>query len=132
MSALSDWLESAILTAIQGGSSVAFSGTYTLHLFTADPGETSTPANECTDTAYTAQPITFSVPAAVTGGYEMSNSGAITFFSGGAATGATITHIGVYDVTNTNWLFMGAVSAKTIGANEALIYAVGDVKLRLV
>ena len=111
----------------------AFSAPSTVYvaLFTADPGETGSTANEVTGSGYSRQAITFAAPT--TDG-EFVNSGDVVF----TATGSwgTVTHVGLMTASSGGQVIMkgpivdsaSVASPKSIGNGDSLRFSSGDFK----
>ena len=138
MSALSDYLENALLQRIFNGVAFVNPATY-VALFTGDPTDAGN-GPEVSGNAYArvqVNPSSGASPkwnaAVVDGaGYLVDNHDAITFPQASGSWG-TITHFGIFDAaTSGNLLMYGPLSAsKTVGANDTFLFAAGDLNLRL-
>jgi hypothetical protein len=127
MSAISNYLENALINAVLRNVPYTSPTAVYLALFTSDPTDANT-GTEVTGGAYQRQQITFNAP---TDGM-VSNSNEI-LFPVATANWGTITHIGIFDAaTGGNLLFYGAViTSKTISTNDQLKINVGDISITL-
>ncbi|MCG6183330.1 phage tail fiber protein [Anoxybacillus sp. LAT_26] len=127
MSAISDYLENALINAVLRNVPYTSPTAVYLALFTSDPTDANT-GTEVTGGAYQRQQITFGAP---TNGM-VSNSNEI-LFPVATANWGTITHIGIFDAaTGGNLLFYGAVTtSKTISTNDQLKINAGDISITL-
>jgi hypothetical protein len=127
MSAISNYLENALINAVLRNIPYTSPTTVYLALFTSDPTDANT-GTEVSGGSYQRQQITFNAP---TDGM-VSNSNEI-LFPVATANWGTITHIGIFDAaTGGNLLFYGAViTSKTISTNDQLKINVGDISITL-
>lgn len=128
MSAMTDYLENALLDHVLGKTAFTKPSTVYLALFTSDPGETGSTAGEVAtpgNDGYSRQAITSTMSAASGGSSD--NASAVTF---GPATSnwGTVTHVGFMDAsTGGNMLMHAAMpSSKTIETNDSLQFAIGQ------
>lgn len=127
MTAMSDYLENAIINATLRGQDFVAPPTVYLALFTSDPTDAGT-GTEVSGGGYTRQPISF---GSSTDG-SCSNVGDI-FYPAATAGWGTISHIGIYDAgTAGNLLYYGSlITTKSIAANDQLKVAAGDITVTL-
>lgn len=138
MSALSDYLENALLQELFNNTNLAPPATY-VALHTADPTDAGT-GTEVSGGSYArvlVNPAGGSAPkwnaAAVDApGYKVSNADDITFPTATVSWG-TITHFGIRDASSGgNLLMHGALTvSKAIGIGDTFKFAAGDLALRL-
>lgn len=138
MSALSDFLENALLQEIFNG--VAFAGTDTyVALYTDDPTDAGT-GTEVSGGAYARERVYAQAggspdwnTAVVDGiGYLVDNEEDIVFTTATASWG-TVTHFGIHDaVSGGNLLFHGSLTvSKAVGDGDTFKFPAGDLDLRL-
>jgi len=130
----SDYLEDALLDHVLGGSTFTQPANLYLALFTSDPTDAFTTANEVDttvdDTAYARQAITF---GAASGGEALSADAqtfaAVVYGSGAAA--YDVTHIGICDASTAgNLLYHAALPASiTRNTGKTLVFDNGTVKV---
>lgn len=127
MTAMSDYLENALINATLRGQAYVAPSTVYLALFTSDPTDAKT-GTEVTGGAYARQAITFSAPS-----NGASPSAADVLFPIASASWGTVTHIGILDAaTAGNLLYHGPLTtSKTIAANDQLKVAAGDITVTL-
>lgn len=127
MSAMSNYLEDALINAVLRNTSYTSPATVYLSLHTADPTDAGTGA-EISGDGYSRQACAFSAPS----GGATSNSAEETFTASGGDWG-TITHFGIWDAsTNGNLLFHGALTAsRDVNDGETLTIAIGDLDVTL-
>lgn len=116
---LSDYAENAALTALVG------SGTFQVHLHTADPGETCATGELALANGYARQSVTFTVTASVADNDAQAQFGPATADQG------TVTHFSVWDATNTNCIFKDALAASRAWPSGTLTLAAGALTLTL-
>lgn len=126
MSALSDYLEAALLDHTFLNTAYTSPTTVYLALYTSDPTDADA-GTEVSGGGYARQVITFSRTS-----NTVSNDASLSFTASGAAYG-TVTHIGVHDdPTAGNLLFHAALTtSKTIADGDTLTFAIGDIDLTL-
>lgn len=119
MSAMSDYLENALLDLVFNGTAFTALSTVYVKLHTGAPGEAGT-ANAATETTRKAM-----TTGAASGG-TTSNDAAITWTSYPAA--ETVSHISIWDnVSAGNCLLTGALTAsKTMAIGDTLDIAIGE------
>lgn len=127
MSALSNYLENALINAVLRNTSYTSPAQVYLALHTADPTEAGT-GTEVSGGSYARQAITFGEP---TDG-SSSNTAAINFPVATADWG-TITHFSIRDAaTGGNSLFYGAwQTPKTIETSDQFVVAIGNLTVTL-
>ncbi|MBB6176371.1 MULTISPECIES: phage tail fiber protein [Anoxybacillus] len=127
MSAISNYLENALINAVLRNTPYTSPSAVYLALYTSDPTDANT-GTEVTGGSYQRQQITFSAPS----DGMVSNSNEI-LFPVATANWGTVTHIGILDAaTGGNLLFYGAVTTpKTISTNDQLKINAGDISITL-
>ena len=127
MSAMSNYLENALVNAVLRGTSYTSPTSVYLGLFTSNPTDAGT-GTEVSGGAYARKAITFSAPSD-----GVSTSSADVLFPLATAAWGTVTHIGIFDaLTGGNLLFHGTLTnSKTIAADDQLKIAAGDVGITL-
>lgn len=129
---LSDYAENKLLDHLLGEAAFTMP-TVRVALFTADPGEAGSLANEVPTaggTGYARQP--WSGPAA--SGGASSNDAELVFPPNGSATPYTVTHVGLVDAAGAgagNVLASGPITNKTIAQNDQYRVPVGDLDAAL-
>lgn len=133
MSAMSDYLEGALINAVLRGTNFTAPTVGDLHLalFTADPTDANVTTNEVSAAWYARQTTgSWTAPGATSG--QTSNSAAITF---PAVTGdaVVITHIGIYDASTAGNLLLHAplTSPKTLDVSDVISFAAGSLTFTL-
>lgn len=121
-----NYFETKILNALRGQTATAPSALY-LALYLNTPGETGTDGTEVAYTGYQRQRVTFSTPAALSGGIGVQNVGDIIFPTTPVGLGA-ITHVGVLDsAVGGNMLLYGAFTEPLfVEASEAPVIVAGE------
>ena len=113
-------------TGLPGAGTV---GNFYIALFTADPTDTGSVANEATYTGYARDPVPRSTAGWTVSGGEASNAAAITF---AACTGGSndITHFGICKegtASVADLIYHGALSAtRTVSSGITPEFAIGD------
>jgi hypothetical protein len=127
MSAISNYLENALINAVLRNIPYTSPAAVYLALYTSDPTDANT-GTEVTGGSYQRQQITFGAP----NDGMVSNSNEI-LFPVATANWGTVTHIGILDAaTGGNLLFYGAVTTpKTISTNDQLKINAGDISITL-
>ncbi|MGG3210544.1 hypothetical protein ABEO92_10585 [Geobacillus stearothermophilus] len=127
MSAISNYLENALINAVLRNIPYTSPSAVYLALYTSDPTDANT-GTEVTGGSYQRQQITFSAPS----DGMVSNSNEI-LFPVATANWGTVTHIGILDAaTGGNLLFYGAVTTpKMISTNDQLKINAGDISITL-
>jgi len=127
MSAISNYLENALINAVLRNTPYTSPSAVYLALYTSDPTDANT-GTEVTGGSYQRQQITFGAP----NDGMVSNSNEI-LFPVATANWGTVTHIGILDAaTGGNLLFYGAVTTpKTISTNDQLKINAGDISITL-
>jgi hypothetical protein len=124
MTAKTDYLEDRVLDRVLKNNaqfSYAFPATVYSGLFTADPTDTGSQANEVSGGSYARQSISWGTIASG----SVSNSVAVTFPVATAPWG-TITHTGILDALTTgNMLYKGVLGTpKTVGTGDQVSFAI--------
>lgn len=127
MSAMSNYLENALINATLRGTAYTAPATVYLALFTADPTEAGT-GTQVTGGAYARRAITFGAPS----DGAASNSAEV-LFPVATANWGTITHIGIFDaLTGGNMLYYGSLTtSKVIQNSDQLKVNAGDITITL-
>jgi hypothetical protein len=129
MSAISNYLENALLNATLRNTSYTSPATVYAALFTSDPTDAGT-GTECTGTGYARTAITFAAPSnGVT-----TNSAAACEFPQATGDWGTITHFGIFDALTTgNLLYYGALTtSKVISSGDVFKFSTSSVSVTLV
>jgi hypothetical protein len=133
MAHMSDYLEQAVINAVLRGTAYSTPAVGDLHLalFTSDPTDANTTANEVSAAWYARQTTgTWTAPTAGDG--VSRNSSTVTF---PAVTGAqiVITHIGIYDAAvGGNLLFHAPlVASKTLDIGDVISFAASSISVTL-
>lgn len=102
-----------------------------LALFINDPGPDAS-GTEVSGTGYGRVPITLGIPAVINGKSTSSNTAAVNFGTAGSAWG-TVSYWAIYNASvGGALLWYGAFSrAKTIGINDSVVVAVGELDVTL-
>lgn len=127
MSAISNYLETALINAVLRNTTYTSPTTVYLALFTSDPGEAGT-GTEVSGGSYARQATAFDAP---TDGVTQNTSDET--FPTATASWGTITHVAVFDaLTAGNMLFYGALSAsKAIASGDQFVVKAGDLEISL-
>lgn len=128
MSAISNYLENALLNATLRNTTYTSPATVYAALFTSDPTDAGS-GTECTGSGYARKAITFAAPSnGVT-----TNSAAACEFDQATGSWGTITHFGIYDALTTgNLLYHGALTtSKTISSGDVFKFATSSVSVTL-
>ncbi|WP_146801831.1 phage tail fiber protein [Bisbaumannia pacifica] len=137
---MSNYLEQRMINATLRGDNFTAPAVADLHLalFTADPTDENTTANEVTEAWYGRKPTgNWSSPSVdVEGRTRTDNATSITFDAvqdGDPAHTITITHIGIYDADVAgNLLYHEALTTpKTLEVGDVISFAAGALILRL-
>ena len=127
MSAISNYLEAALINVSLRATAYSAPATVYAALFTTDPGEAGA-GDEVSGGSYIRKAAAFDAP---TDGVTQ-NTSAVTFTQ---ATGdwGTITHVAVFDAESEgNMLFYGILDAsKAIGTGDQFVIAAGDLEISL-
>lgn len=136
MSKFSNYTEANIIeTTLRGTAFPVPAGTY-LALFTADPTDANTTANEVQTAAWAAYARQDCASGgAINTGWGApsdgvtSNAKALTFAANNGAGAVTVTHIGVYDAaTAGNLLYHAPLTAsKTLQVGDVISFAIGSI-----
>jgi hypothetical protein len=131
MSGFSTYLAQQIIQITLRGVSYTIPAGHYLALFTSDPTDNNTTANEVAGTWYARQ-TTGAWTAPVGTGNSTSNTSQITFPAVTTAA-VTVTHWGMYDaVTLGNLLYSGALtSSKTLGIGDVLVVGANQLVLTI-
>lgn len=141
MSAMSDYLETAILNHIFRNTAI-FSTPTTLYLslHTANPADDASGTEvSTTSTGYARKSITttggtaFEVPADDGSGSMQTSNDAVVTFATPSASWGDVTHFGIWTAsTGGNLLFYGALDAqKTIGTSDTVQFAANQLVIKL-
>ena len=116
MTAMSNYLENALINATLRNTSYTSPSTVYVALFTSDPTDAGT-GTECTGGAYVRQSATFGAPSD-----GASSISADVEFPQATGAWGTITHFGIFDASSSgNLLYHGALTAsKTIATGDVL------------
>jgi len=127
MTAMSDYLENALVNATLRGIPYNAPTTVYLSLFTSDPTDAKT-GTEVTGGGYARQAITFAAPS-----NGASASSADVLFPVATAGWGTVTHIAIFDASTAgNMLYYGPLlTTKSIATNDQLKVAAGDITVTL-
>lgn len=127
MSALSNYLENALLNHVLRNTAMSSPTTVYLALFTSDPGEAGG-GTELSGDGYARQSVAFDAPS----DGVADNTSDIEFPQ---ATGdwGEVTHVGLFDAeTAGNLLWYGALTAsKTINTDDQFVVSAGDLDVSL-
>jgi len=128
MSAISNYLENALLNATLRNTTYTSPATVYAGLFTTDPTDAGT-GSEVSGGSYARKAITFAAPSnGVT-----TNSAAACEFDQATGSWGTITHFGIFDALTTgNLLYYGALTtSKTIASGDVFKFATSSVTVTL-
>lgn len=127
MTAMSDYLENALVNATLRGQAYTAPATVYMALFTSDPTDAAT-GTEVTGGAYARQSMAFAAPS-----NGASSNSADVLFPVATAGWGTITHFAIYDAaTAGNMLYYGVLTtAKAISSTDQLKVAAGDITITL-
>jgi hypothetical protein len=128
MSAISNYLENALLNATLRNTTYTSPTTVYAALFTTDPTDAGSGA-ECTGSGYARKAITFAAPSnGVT-----TNSAAACEFDQATGSWGTLTHFAIFDALTTgNMLYYGALTtSKTISSGDVFKFATSSVTVTL-
>lgn len=127
MSAMSNYLETALVNATLRNTSFTSPTTVYVGLYTTSPGEGNT-GTEVSGGSYARQSAAFAAP---TDGVT-TNSATLTFPTATGSWG-TITHIGILDALTTgNLLYYAALDvSKTIGSGDIFTISSGNLSVTL-
>jgi hypothetical protein len=126
MSAMSNYLETALFNEVLRATNYAAPTTVYVGLFTQDPTDAGT-GTEVTGGAYARQAVTFGAPTDGQG----SNSAAVTFPQATANWG-TVSHFGIFDAaTAGNLLLHGQLTAsKTVNTGDVFKFRTAQLRVR--
>lgn len=117
MSALSNYLENALVNAVLRNTTYTSPATVYVALFTTNPNEDSS-GTEVSGSNYSRMAVTFAAPS----NGSTSNSALITFPTPSGAWG-TITHFGIFDAASSgNLLWYGALDASIAITGSTTIF----------
>lgn len=127
MSAMSNYLENALVNATLRNTSFTSPTTVYVGLYTSNPGEGNT-GTEVSGGSYARQSASFAAP---TDGVTTNN--ATLTFPTATGTWGTITHIGILDaLTSGNLLYYAALDvSKTIGSGDIFAISSGNLSVTL-
>jgi hypothetical protein len=127
MSALSNYLENALINGTLRASSYTAPSTVYVALFTSDPTDAGS-GTECSGTSYARQSATFASPS---NGASSTNAD-VQFAQAGGSWG-TITHFGIFDaLTAGNLMYHGALTtSKVIETGDVFKIASGSLTVTL-
>jgi hypothetical protein len=128
MSAISNYLENALINATLRNTSYTSPATVYAGLFTSDPTDAGS-GTEVSGGSYARKAITFAAPSnGVT-----TNSAAACEFDQATGSWGTITHFGIFDaLTSGNLLYHGALTtSKTIASGDVFKFATSSVTVTL-
>jgi hypothetical protein len=116
MTAMSNYLENALINATLRNTSYTSPSTVYVALFTSDPTDAGS-GTECSGGAYARQSATFGAPSD-----GASSISADVEFPQATGAWGTITHFGIFDASSSgNLLYHGALTAsKTIATGDVL------------
>lgn len=116
MTAMSNYLENALINATLRNTSYTSPSTVYVALFTSDPTDAGS-GTECSGGAYARQSATFGAPS-----NGASSISADVEFPQATGSWGTITHFGIFDASSSgNLLYHGALTAsKTIATGDVL------------
>ena len=134
MSKFSDYLETKIIETTLRGAAMPVPSTIYIALFTADPTDANSSANEVATAnwpAYARQDA--AAAAAIATGWTApsngvtSNAKVITFPANNGAAAITITHLAIYDAKSVGNMLYHAplVSQKTLQVGDVLSFGIG-------
>lgn len=117
MSALSNYLENALVNAVLRNTTYTSPATVYVALFTTNPNEDAS-GTEVSGSNYSRMAVTFAAPS----NGSTSNSALITFPTPSGAWG-TITHFGIFDAASSgNLLWYGALDASIAITGSTTIF----------
>ena len=127
MSAISNYLENALINVTLRATSYTAPTTVYVALFLSDPTDAGS-GTECSGTSYARQSATFAAPS---NGASSTNAD-VQFPQAGNSWG-TITHFGIYDALTTgNLLYHGALTtSKVIDTGDVFKIASGSLTVTL-
>ena len=128
MSAISNYLENALLNATLRNTTYTSPATVYAGLFTTDPTDAGS-GSEVSGGSYARKAITFAAPSnGVT-----TNSAAAVEFDQATGSWGTITHFAIFDALTTgNMLYYGALTtSKTIASGDVFKFATSSVSVTL-
>jgi len=128
MSAISNYLENALINATLRNTTYTSPTTVYAGLFTSDPTDAGS-GTEVSGGSYARKAITFAAPS---NGVTTNSAAAVEFDQATGAWG-TITHFGIFDALTTgNLLYHGALTtSKTISSGDVFKFATSSVSVTL-
>lgn len=132
MGSMTNYLENKLLDHSLGKTSFTMPTVTYVALFTADPTETGSLANEQSGTGYARQQITAANWNAASGG-ATDNAAAVTFTASANWTNAC-THMGIADSATAgagNLLFYDDITSTTLNNGDSLTFAIGAIDITL-
>lgn len=128
MANLTDGFEKELTDGLTGVTPLTTPTTVYLALFTADPTETGSVANEVSGTGYSRVALTGKFTASTDG--SAANTSAITFAAAGAGGWGTITHIGFMKsgtaTTADMMMYDSLVDSVTIAESDVFEFVAGN------
>ena len=127
MSAISNYLENALINVTLRATSYTAPTTVYVALFLSDPTDAGS-GTECSGAAYARQSATFGAPS-----IGVSTTTADIQFPQAGGSWGTLTHFGIYDALTTgNLLYHGALTtSKTIDTGDVFKIASGSLTVTL-
>jgi hypothetical protein len=127
MSAISNYLENALINVTLRATSYTAPTTVYVALFLTDPTDAGS-GTECSGAAYARQSVTFGAPS-----NGVSTTTADVQFPQAGGSWGTVTHFGIYDALTTgNLLYHGALTtSKTIDTGDVFKIASGSLTVTL-
>lgn len=127
MTAMTNYLEDAVLNHLVGGSPLAQPGALYLGLLTGDPTDSGSVASEISGNAYARIVISFGV----VGAGQVVNDVDVLFAVATPAAWGLLTHAGIFDaVSGGNMLYHAALAAsKNIGIGDQFKISIGELVL---
>ena len=131
MSALSNYLENALMNHLYKNTAHTPSASLYIALFTSDPAEDAS-GTECAGASYARIEMTSSDWSAVSNG-QVSNANQITFPTASAGDWGTISHAAIFDSgSGGNMYHYGALnSTVTLSTGDGFLFAAGNLVLSL-
>lgn len=129
MSALSDYLEQALLNHCLRNSAYTSPTTVYVALYLSSPGDDDS-GTEVSGGGYARQPVAFQSPVVSGIGYVCKNSADITFPEAVSANWGTVSHFAVVDDGHLLW--HGALDVpKVVEIGDQLVFKAGELKVGL-
>ena len=128
MSAISNYLENALINATLRNTTYTSPATVYAGLFTSDPTDAGS-GTEVSGGSYSRKAITFAAPS----DGATTNSAAACEFDQATGSWGTITHFGIFDaLTGGNLLYYGALTlSKTIASGDVFKFPTSSVTVTL-